>query len=100
MAYLNTFSRDAEREADHFAVEVLPRIGINPIGLATFFETLRQESGGGQPPAFLSSHPAPEERIQNARKAIAEADLPGTLMLEDDGKLEIIQRRVELLTGQ
>jgi predicted Zn-dependent protease len=100
MAYLNNFSRDAEREADQFAVEVLPRAGIHPIGLATFFETLREEKSGGQPPAFLSSHPATEERIENARQAIAAADLPGTLEIEDDGKLEIIQRRIELLTGQ
>jgi predicted Zn-dependent protease len=99
VAYLNNFSRDAEREADQFAVEVLPRIGIHPIGLATFFETISQE-GGGRPPAFLSSHPAPEERIENARRAIAAADLPGTLAIDDDGKLEIIQRRIELLTGQ
>ena len=99
MAYLNTFSRDAERESDQFAVEVLPRAGIHPIGLATFFETLL-EQGGGRPPAFLSSHPATDERIANARAAIAAADLPGTLAIEDDGKLEIIQRRIQLLTGQ
>jgi predicted Zn-dependent protease len=99
VAYLNTFSRDAEREADQFAVDVLPRVGIHPIGLATFFETLSKQ-GGGSPPAFLSSHPAPQERIENAREAIAAADLPGTLAIEDDGKLEIIQRRIELLTGQ
>ncbi len=99
MAYLNNFSRDAEREADQFGVEVLPRAGIHPIGLATFFETLLKESGG-RPPAFLSSHPATEERIANTRAAIAAADIPGDLALDDDGKLEIIQRRIQLLTGQ
>jgi predicted Zn-dependent protease len=100
MAYLNTFSRDAEREADAFAVEVLPRAGIHPEGLVSFFETLRAQQQGGRPPAFLSSHPATEERIQNGRAAIAALDLDARLSLEDDGKLEIIQRRIQLLTGE
>lgn len=98
MAYLNTFSRDAEREADQFAVDVLPGTGIHPIGLVTFFETLSKQ-GGGRPPAFLSSHPATEERIENTRQSILAADVDGDLSLEDDGRLEIIQRRIELLTG-
>jgi len=101
VAYLNNFSREAEREADQFGVEVLPGAGINPIGLATFFETLLKQQGNqGRPPAFLSSHPATEERIANTRAAIAAADLPPDLPVDDDGKLEIIQRRIQLLTGQ
>ena len=99
MAYLNSFSRDAEREADQFAVDVLPGTGIHPIGLVTFFETLASQSEGGRPPAFLSSHPATEERIQNTRGAILASDPDANLALEDDGRLEIIQRRIELLTG-
>lgn len=100
VSYLNSYGRDHEREADQFAVQVLPQAGIHPIGLATFFETLSAERGGGGPPAFLSSHPAPAERIANTRKMIAEYDIGGGLDLEDDGKLEIIQRRIELLTGR
>ena len=99
VAYLNNFSRDAERESDQFAVGVLPRAGISPMGLVTFFETLKDQ-GGGRPPAFLSSHPATEERIENARQTIAAADLGPGLDVEDDGRLEIIQRRIEILTGQ
>jgi predicted Zn-dependent protease len=98
MAYLNTFSREAEREADLFAVEVLPNAGIHPIGLVTFFETLQQQSGSS-PPKFLSSHPATDERIQNTRQAINALDVRGDLEIDDDGRLEIIQRRIQLLTG-
>lgn len=99
VSYVTKYSRDYEREADLFAVEVLPRAGIHPIGLATFFETM-VEQGGPNPPPFLSSHPAHEERIENARKTIAERDLGGPLDMDDDGRLEIIQRRIELLTGR
>jgi len=100
MAYLNQFGREAEREADAFAVEVLPRAGYDPRGLVTFFETLMEESGGAEPPAFLSSHPATSERIANVRRLIAERDLPPGLRAHDDGRLEIIQRRIRLLRGQ
>jgi predicted Zn-dependent protease len=99
LAVINSFTREAEREADTFAVEVLPRAGYDPIGLVTFFETLRRE-GGARPPEFLSSHPAPEDRMESGRASIAAADLPPGLRVTDGGRLEIIQRRVRLLTGR
>jgi predicted Zn-dependent protease len=98
-AYLNTYGREAERESDSFAVAVLPRAGYDPTGLVTFFDTLRKESGGGEPPAFLSSHPATSERIENTRREIAASKPPAGLRVHDDGKLEIIQRRIKLLSG-
>jgi predicted Zn-dependent protease len=100
MAYLNQFGREAERESDSFAVAVLPRAGYDPHGLVTFFDTLRRESGGGEPPAFLSSHPATSERIQNTQREIAASRLPAGLRVHDNGRLEIIQRRIRLLRGE
>jgi predicted Zn-dependent protease len=100
MAYLNQFGREAERESDSFAVSVLPRAGYDPHGLVTFFDTLRRESGGGEPPAFLSSHPATAERIENTRREIAATQLPAGLRVHDNGRLEIIQRRIRLLGGE
>jgi predicted Zn-dependent protease len=96
---LNTFGREAEREADAFAVRVLPAAGYDPVGLLTFFETLREE-GGAHPPAFLSSHPATEERIETTRGALAGHPLPANLRRDDAGQFEIIQRRIRLLTGK
>lgn len=96
-AVLNTFSREAEAEADAFAVEALPRAGYDPSGLPTFFETLIAE-GGGRVPTFLSSHPAPADRLETTRALIAAADLPPGLARDDGGRFEIIQQRVELLS--
>jgi predicted Zn-dependent protease len=96
---LNTFGREAEREADAFAVRTLPAAGYDPVGLLTFFETLREE-GGARPPAFLSSHPAPEARIESTRGALAAQSFPAHLRRDDAGQLEIIQRRIRLLTGK
>ncbi len=97
MAVLNSFGRDAEREADAFAVDLLPKAGIDPRGLPAFFETLRNQDPR-DPPAFLSSHPATEERIRRTRAMIDPAALPPGLRIRDGGRFEIIQERVRLLT--
>jgi predicted Zn-dependent protease len=99
VAYLNTFGREAEADADAFAVDVLPRAGYDPRGLVTFFETLAREGGAGVP-TFLSSHPAPKDRIQATSARIAAARLPPNLEVSDDGRLEIIQQRIRLLVGE
>ena len=99
MAYLNNFTRDAEREADAFAIEVMPRAGYDPIGLVTFFRTLQSQGSGGHVPAFLSSHPTTNERIENAQQMISDANLPAGLHRDDGGRFEIIQYRVRMRTG-
>lgn len=72
------FSRDAEREADLRALDRLIETGIDPQGLPAFFETLsRQEAAGTlRPPVLFSTHPAPAERIEALRTALA--GRPGT----------------------
>lgn len=99
MAFINSFTREAEVEADSFAVEIMPRAGYHPQGLVTFFETLRNQ-GGPNVPAFLSSHPATEDRIAHTSALIAELSSTSDLRVDDDGKLEIIQRRIRLLMGK
>jgi predicted Zn-dependent protease len=96
---LTSFGREAEREADNFAVQVLPRAGYDPNGLPSFFETMIAQDGPS-PPAFLSSHPAPQDRLAATRAAIDAQALPAGLRMDDGGRLEIIQRRIELLTGE
>jgi predicted Zn-dependent protease len=98
VAYINSFGREAEREADSFAVETMPRAGYDPDGLVTFFQTLQQESGD-TPSDFLSSHPATAERAAAAREQIAALPATQGLKVHDNGRLEIIQRRIEILMG-
>src|SRR5262245_6407923 len=97
-AYLNSFGREAEMEADTFAVETLPRAGYDPNGLVTFFETLRAESGD-RPADFLSSHPATADRAAAAQAQIAAQPPTEDLRVHDNGRLEIIQRRIEIVMG-
>src|SRR4030095_11262923 len=97
-AYMNTYTRDAEREADALAVETMVHAGWNPEGMGTMFQTLQAEAGGFEGPQFLASHPATEERIENVERDIAK--YPGSDKLRsDDGKLPIIQERLKLIIG-
>ncbi|MGI9590886.1 MAG: M48 family metallopeptidase [Myxococcota bacterium] len=100
MAYLNTFGREAEMEADAFAVETLPKAGWDPAGLVTFFQLLQSEKGGAGAPSFLSSHPATSERIRATSEALEVVKLPPGARRDDGGRLQIIQRRIILLTRQ
>ena len=97
-AYMSTYTRDAEREADGCAVETMVHAGWNPDGMVTMFQTLEKEGVGSSGPSFLSSHPATDERIENVQRDIAK--YPGSDKLRtDDGKLPIIQERLKLIIG-
>lgn len=63
------YSRDAEREADDYAIAMLRHNGIAPEHLAEVFVRLDQIAG--TVPAYLSSHPAGPERIAHIRAAAA-----------------------------
>jgi len=89
--YLSTFSREAEHEADAFAVQLLFRAGYDPRGLATFFATLRNE-GTRSASGFLSSHPATSARIANTRRLIGRLPGEARLQVHDAGRLQQIQR--------
>ena len=98
-AYLSTFSREAEREADTLAVETMVRARIHPEGLITMFQTLQEEGSGSRAPQFLVSHPATKERIEDVRGQIAQQSLADDLRHDDLGRLPIIQERIRLLSG-
>ena len=74
------FSREDEREADRYAVQLMAETGYNPDGLARLLERLMQSGAGGG--GFFSSHPNPEERVQNVREFAA--DINRTRLRMDD----------------
>ncbi len=67
-----SYSRAAEREADDFSVIYLCGTNYKSDGAAGFFEKMQQEGTGGQVPAFLSTHPNPENRIESIRNKAKE----------------------------
>jgi Zn-dependent protease with chaperone function len=67
------YARDAEREADAFAIDFLRRAGVPTSSLADSFEVIaKEQERNGEIPEFLSSHPTTAERLQRARAAAAE----------------------------
>ncbi|OYU42458.1 MAG: hypothetical protein CFE44_23885, partial [Burkholderiales bacterium PBB4] len=69
------FSRTAEAEADQEGLRRLAAARINPAGMVTFMEKLAQKEEGAKLPAWLSTHPASEDRAAQLR--LAAAQLPG-----------------------
>jgi beta-barrel assembly-enhancing protease len=65
-------SRDQERDADDQGRAFLMKAGVDPTGMATFFERLEAESAGMPGAAvLLSTHPNPGERAQTTREIAA-----------------------------
>ncbi len=58
------FSRDNETEADKYSVVYLYATEYDGRGAKYFFEKLLKQGSGG-PPEFLSTHPSPENRVEN-----------------------------------
>ncbi len=69
-----SFSRENEREADRLGVEYATRAGWDAGRMALFFSTLERMSPKrvGGLPDWLSTHPAPEERVANVQRMARE----------------------------
>jgi predicted Zn-dependent protease len=67
------FTRDDEREADKVGLALMTRAGWDAHGMIEMFDILRREQGR-DPSAvesFFSSHPSPQERIDELRAGVA-----------------------------
>lgn len=69
------FNRDQESEADIIGLEYMARAGHDPRAAVDLWRNFAA-AGGERPPQFLSTHPAPENRI-----ARLEAHMPQALEL-------------------
>ena len=67
------YSREAEAEADAFALRALENSAIDPMGLKHFFERMLQDEGAGSKSTIgkiagiFSTHPGTEERVKSIR---------------------------------
>lgn len=58
------FSRRHESEADVLGQRYMASAGFDPRAAATLWENMVRHGGGARVPAFLSTHPDPQQRIQ------------------------------------
>ena len=66
------YSRLHESEADRIGLTLMARCGYDPRQAIPFWKRMNSASQS-RPPEFLSTHPAPQTRIQNIQKHIPEA---------------------------
>jgi predicted Zn-dependent protease len=66
------YSRLHESEADRIGLTLMALAGYDPRAAIPFWERMAAR-GGERPPAFLSTHPAPESRIADIRQYLPEA---------------------------
>ena len=92
---LTKYSRDAEREADIYAVQEMYDAGIDPEGMATFFEKLRrlQKSKPSKLQQMFATHPPTTERITTVRSQIARLPRKSNLK-KDSQRFHQIKKRL------
>jgi beta-barrel assembly-enhancing protease len=63
------YDRDQERESDRIGLALMLQAGLDPMGMARFFERLSQDAV--TPPEWVSTHPDPGNRARAATEAAA-----------------------------
>lgn len=97
--YMLQFSREAEREADEVGLEYVVQSGWDPHGYVSFFSKLAEEDV--DVPLFLRSHPAPMERVANARRVIGELEtVPDHAGRESYQRVRQRLDRIEVARGE
>ena len=66
---LLNYSRGDELEADRLGLQQMHDAGLNPIGSQSFFQKLSKKDGGSSA-GFFSTHPATDDRFEQARRLI------------------------------
>lgn len=61
-------SRVQESEADRMGLELSARAGYDPRAAVTLWQKMAKAAGSGGTPSFLSTHPSPDDRIEELRK--------------------------------
>lgn len=72
------YGRDDEREADDLGLRYMARQQYDPREMVGVFDVLRrvseQQGQGGKVPGWLSTHPAPENRIERISQQVAQLE--------------------------
>jgi predicted Zn-dependent protease len=66
------YSRNQELEADRVGLHLMAEAGYDPREALAFWQEIQQQ-GGGEPPAFLSTHPAAGDRIEQLQELMPAA---------------------------
>ncbi len=81
------YSREAEREADHYGIRYMVRAGYDPqaaVGLQQTFVRLSEDHQPGWLEGLFASHPPSPERVENNRQLVDSLGNPGGRLGEQD----------------
>lgn len=93
--YINTHTRAQERAADELAFNLMLAAGYDPRSQLTLFGRLDLYRGDRPDiPAFLQTHPLPQERIESTQARLASLPAGPRLRVHDDGALDKIKTRL------
>ena len=76
----SAYSREAERNADAYALRMLNAAGISSEGFGDFFDRLAGAEAGPALPEYLSTHPLSAERAEQARRNAAGRNTAGPVL--------------------
>jgi len=88
------YSREYEREADLLGAQLMARAGYDPRAMASMFETIERQGGGGGP-EFLSDHPNPGNRVQAINREADMLRVQGSR--GNAGEIQAVQARLREL---
>ena len=74
---VNGFSRSQEYEADSYAVNLLKKAGYKPESLLAALESLNAAQKNGSKGGWMSTHPEPEDRIEEIEDSIEKEENSG-----------------------
>ena len=94
------YSRDNEREADVYAIDLMRKAGMEPRYFATLLARLEQDDDrprGGFIPSFLLSHPPTEEREKLAGGRAAGAGQDEGSQADEDAEAQVVAESPKLV---
>ena len=65
------YGRDDELESDDYGVKYMVQAGYRPEAMIDVMRILKEASGGGNQPEFMSTHPSADNRIEKLKVVIA-----------------------------
>lgn len=65
------YGREDELESDSYGVKYMIEAGYKPEAMIEVMKILKDASGGGKQPEFMSTHPSPDNRIEKLKEIIA-----------------------------
>jgi predicted Zn-dependent protease len=88
------YSRKHESEADKYGLFLAARAGYDPEAAIGVWERMAALGGGNRPPAFLSTHPDPAERVKKMKEWMPEAK-----RLYGEAKAKQVNRKLPMPPG-